>query len=83
MYNTILHKDEAVLTRKEAEQWRKGQAQTASATPVVIDRNQAPASISISLAKLADHIVIREEADIDKIANKLADGIKAAWEAGA
>lgn len=83
-YPALLHKDERVLTAKEADEYDRMQAaQTASATPVVIDRNPAPASISISLAKLADHIVIREEADIDKIANKLAEGIKAAWEAGA
>lgn len=83
-YPALLHKDEAVLTRQQAEQWRKGKSQTASATPVVVERNSSsPVTQIINIAKLADYFVIREEADIDKIADRLADGIKAAWEAGA
>lgn len=82
-YPALLHKDEAVLTREQADQWRKGQAQTASATPVVIDRNSSPVTQTINIAKLADYFVIREEADIDKITDQLAIKVKAAWEAGA
>jgi hypothetical protein len=80
----ILHKDEAVLTRKQAEQWRNGQAQTASVTPVVVERNSSsPVTQTVNIAKLADYFVIREEADIDKITDQLAIKVKAAWEAGA
>ncbi|MBX6361381.1 MAG: phage tail tape measure protein [Acidobacterium ailaaui] len=83
-YPALLHKDERVLTAKEADEYDRMQAaQTASATPVVIDRNPAPASISITIPKIADYFVVREEADIDKITDQLAVKIKAAWEAGA
>jgi len=81
----LLHKDEAVLTREQAEQWRKGKSQTASATPVsVVERNSSsPVTQTVNIAKLADYFVIREDADIDKIADQLAMKMKAAWEAGA
>jgi dsDNA-binding SOS-regulon protein len=83
-YQAVLHKDERVLTAKEADAYDKMQtAQIASATPVVIDRNPAPASISITIPKVADHIIVREEADIDRITNQLVTKLKAAWEAGA
>ncbi|MGG4042374.1 hypothetical protein [Bacillus smithii] len=83
-YLSTLHKGERILTRKQADEYDKMQAQVASATPVVVERNASrPVTQTVNIAKLADYFVIREEADIDKIANKLADGIKAAWEAGA
>lgn len=54
-YTASLHKDEMVLTRGEAAEYRSGKS-----------------GGGITIAKLADQIVVREEADIDKIANRLA-----------
>lgn len=52
-YRAVLHQGEAVLPRREADQWRKGKGNS-----------------SITIAKIADTVVIREEADIDKFAEK-------------
>ena len=49
-YQALLHQGEAVLTRRDADQWRKGQDNS-----------------TITIAKIADTVVIREEADINKI----------------
>lgn len=58
-YPALLHRGEQVLTRAEADQYRRGQG-------------------SFHLAKLADTIVIREEADINRIANAIASRLKGA-----
>jgi hypothetical protein len=80
----VLHKGERILTRKEADEYDKMQAQISSATPAVVERNASRSvTQTINIAKLADYFVIREDADIDKIADQLAMKMKAAWEAGA
>jgi len=47
------------------------------------NRQYAPGNGGINIAKLADSIVVREEADIDKFASELARQIYLAGEAGA
>jgi TP901 family phage tail tape measure protein len=82
-YQAVLHKDERVLTAKQADEYDRFQAQSKSEAPVVVERNSSPVTQTIHIAKLADYFVIREEADIDKITDQLAIKVKAAWEAGA
>lgn len=57
-----LHYGEKVLTRQEADRWDRGGGN----------------SSSFNLAKVADTVVIREEADIDKIAKGIVREIKVA-----
>jgi len=59
-YQATLHKGEMVLPRQEAEAYREGNG----------------GGGSITIAKLADQIIVREDADIDKIAWQLAQAIK-------
>lgn len=66
-YVASLHKGERVQTAKEAKESRNGKI----------------GSLSLNIAKLADSIVIREDADIEKLANALAIKILQAKEAGA
>jgi hypothetical protein len=65
-FPALLHKGEMVLTRKEANEYRKGQA--GGAKSVVIKVNS---------------LVVREEADIRKIAHQLADLLAEAGANGA
>lgn len=51
LYN--LHMGEAILSRRDADQWRKGKGNS-----------------TVTIAKIADTVVIREEADLDKFAEK-------------
>jgi hypothetical protein len=66
-YRAVLHKDEAVLDRKQAKAWRSGQSGGRGGN-VIIQGNT---------------FTIREEADINKIASALARQIYLAGEAGA
>jgi len=66
-YRAVLHKDEAVLDRKQAKAWRSGQS-GGSGGNVIIQGNT---------------FTVREEADINKIASVLARQIYLAGEAGA
>lgn len=52
-YLANLHQGEAILPRREADKWRKGQGNP-----------------SVMIAKIADTVVIREEADLDRFAEK-------------
>lgn len=58
-YLASLHKGESVLTRAEADQYRKG-------------------SGYVVIQKIADSVVIREEADIDRLARAFAAQLKGA-----
>ncbi|MEG0471089.1 MAG: hypothetical protein RR588_02030 [Solibacillus sp.] len=60
-YTARLHKGEKVLTRREADAYRSGQG----------------GGGGITIAKLADQIIVREEADIGRIADQLVSGILA------
>ena len=53
-YRAVLHQNEAVLPRREADQWRKGKGNSA-----------------LTIAKIADTVIIREEADLDRFTEKL------------
>ncbi|NRT78114.1 phage tail tape measure protein [Clostridium beijerinckii] len=61
-YYTYLHQGERVLTRRQAEEVDQG--------------NSRNAGSSIMIAKLADSIVVREDADIDKITNQLVQKLQ-------
>lgn len=88
-YAALLHQDERVLTAAEARQYNRlelaGKAgqqdgqdrqqflpELAGRQPAAENSRQAP---SISLAKLADSIVVREQADIDRIAQAIVSRI--------
>lgn len=66
-YIAELHRGERVQTAQEAKESRQGGGK----------------GLSLTIAKLADSIVIREDSDIEKIANALAVKILQAQEAGA
>ncbi|UED78737.1 phage tail tape measure protein [Lysinibacillus sp. CD3-6] len=60
-YRAVLHKGERVLTASENRQYSQNGGGSSPGT--------------ISIAKLADSIIVREEADIRKIADALVSGI--------
>ena len=53
-YRAVLHQNEAVLPRREADKWREGKGNS-----------------SLTIAKIADTVIIREEADLDRFTEKL------------
>lgn len=61
-YSARLHKGERVLTAQENKEYSQGKGGGASG--------------GITIAKLADQVIIREDADIDEIAYKLAKAIE-------
>ncbi|MFJ8462283.1 phage tail tape measure protein, partial [Lysinibacillus xylanilyticus] len=61
-YSARLHKGERVMTARENKGYSEG--------------NGGGTSGGISIAKLADQIIVREDADIDAIAYKLAKAIE-------
>jgi len=61
-YPALLHRGETVLPRREADHYREGQS----------------GGRAVSISKLADTIIVREEADIDKIAAALVREIEKA-----
>ena len=62
-YLAELHEGERVLTKKETDS---------------LDHGINKGGVSITIPKLADQIVIREDADIDKIANAFYNKLKLA-----
>ncbi len=66
-YTARLHKDEAVLPKQEAQDYREGKSSGGN---------------TITIPKLADQIIVREEQDIDKIAKGLAKQLNLALEGG-
>lgn len=60
-YSANLHKGERVLTAQENKEYSSGQGGGGNG--------------AITIAKLADQIVVREDADIEKIADRLVAGI--------
>ena len=86
-YLAQLHVGERVLTRHEADNYDSvvgglsySQAQAGVTNNYSTVNNTASSSTSgsgggVSIAKLADQIVVREEADIRKIADQLVSGI--------
>lgn len=64
-YQATLHKDETVLTANKASDYRHG-------------KNSQGGDVKITIAKLADEIIVREDADIDKIADKLVNKLEIA-----
>lgn len=61
-YASVLHKGEMVLTKQKADEYRKGNIQ-----------NNTKEDVSINIGSLAETMVVREEADIDKIATEFVD----------
>lgn len=94
-YIARLHRGERVLNRQEADIYDRfgfddlmGGGDTYNQTYNNSTTNNAGSggrgsAGGINIAKLADQIVVREEADIDKVTYQLAHKIKAAMEAGA
>lgn len=71
MFPAFLHRGEAVLTAEQAELWRslnRGQGLMNTINNSVTNN---AGSISFSVAKIADVIQIREEADIDLLLEKM------------
>ena len=72
MFPAFLHKGEAVLTAEQATLWRglnRGQGLLKAANTVV--NNQEGTNISFTLSKLADNLYVKDESDIDAIAEAL------------
>lgn len=88
-YPALLHQDERVLTAAEARQYNRaetqgqrraeskeeGRRQFAPAAVRAEIPRPGPAAPSLSIAKLADSITVREEADIDRIAQSIVSRI--------
>ena len=74
-YVSEMHKYEAVLPRPKAESYRGSGVINNTTSATTINKNESKWSINI--AKLADHIVVREESDIDKIATMLVKKLEA------
>lgn len=74
-----LHQGEAVLTKPEARIWREMQAGSAPATVMSAPSTTASAPASqrpVIIKQLAETIVVREDADIQRIAAAVASRIK-------
>lgn len=77
-YPVILHEGERVLTKRESLLYsRHFEAFQANSSLQRVESRQANGgSPQITIAKIAESIVIREEADIQKIANALAASLE-------
>ncbi|WAW14746.1 phage tail tape measure protein [Peptostreptococcus equinus] len=62
-YRALLHKDEMVLNKHDADEYRKGNISSNSKTTIV------------KIAKLADTLLIKEKTDSEKLAKELAKEI--------
>lgn len=72
-YPARLHEGEKILSRREADLYDKNRNKKEKEVVV----RESPRGIgNISIAKIADSIVIREEADIEKITEALVRNIK-------
>ena len=84
-FPALLHKGEAVLTADDAEIWRQQQrnglagmlnglvANVIVASPALAGAGAGETVYNFEIPKLADSIVIREDADIDRISTALFD----------
>lgn len=70
-YPANLHQGEKVLTRVQADQYDNGGVKAVSPVGSKPTEVNTQSTNSIVISKLADSIIVREEADIDNIVNKL------------
>lgn len=69
-YRAELHKDEMVLNKHDADEYRKNRVQGR--------QNGKTTQRIVNINSLADKLVVREESDVDKIAEKLARKLRLA-----
>lgn len=70
MFPAFLHKGEAVLTAEQAALWR-GLGRENGILSTINNISNNAGGFSFSIAKIADVVQVREEADIDRISNAL------------
>lgn len=70
MFPAFLHKGEAVLTAEQAALWR-GLGRENGILSTINNVTNNSGGFSFSIAKIADVVQVREEADIDRISNAL------------
>ena len=71
-FPALLHKGEAVLTADEANLWRSLGGMPGIASSLA---NSSVNNVNYNIEKFADYFIIREEADIQKIATALYNRI--------